>query len=253
MVLYINTFENMKFRFLVVCFMASTLKAQEQDFELSYIAEQMKAYCDIRNSRSQERRDLQNVTPRVGKAGPTGPQGIKGEPGSVDYDHVADLVQQKITVIENELKKIRSELNVCERMKTGLCPMKHNGNCYWAIKSPMTAVEGRALCQAVGGIAADVLDGVHFEKIRVYLATLASDSEHFWTGMNFNTKTRQVTLSDGTLAPHVYWHTGYPNASTGRTAILFSSESNPASNRVGYIDYYLDKSDNKQAGVICQI
>ncbi|XP_039253339.2 uncharacterized protein LOC120330444 isoform X2 [Styela clava] len=223
-----------------------------QNFELSYLAEQINSYCELKEGSGVVKPKV-TLVPKVGKAGPPGQRGPRGAPGVVDYNRVDDLVEQKLSVVEQELSSLKNSLLLYKRIKIGMCPMEYRDKCYWVIKSPMTAVVGRSICQSVGGQAADIVDADHFEILRKYISTIATNADDFWTGMNFNTQTRTATLFDGSAAPYVRWHPGYPNGASGRTVIAFNSEADVSNNNVGMWDYYPDKSDNKQAGVICEI
>ncbi|XP_039251922.2 uncharacterized protein LOC120329380 [Styela clava] len=226
--------------------------SKSQNFEFSYLAEQINSYCELKEGTGVVK-PTTTLIPKVGKAGPPGPRGFRGAPGVVDYDRVNDLVERKLSVVEQELASFKRELSLYERIKIGICPVEYQNKCYWVIKSSMTAVVGRAICQSVGGQAADIVDADHFEILRKYISTIASNGHDFWTGMNFNTRTRTATLSDGSVANYVRWHPGYPNGASGRTVLAFNSQSDASNNNVGMWDFYPDKNDHKKQGVICEI
>lgn len=208
----------------------------------------------------------------VGAKGEAGINGSKGEPGEPDNDKVEKMIAQRIHEVLNSEKTKYSNLStmlsdaydkigkmenetswLSQQAENGSdhCPMKYNGKCFWIIYRDSPKInfpQGSELCASQGGKPANIYSEDHFYMMMGYLTifTRKLGYVHVWIGMTYISQTKMASLTNGSRAPFIRWHAGYPTncCNMGLKAVTDWQSKNQY--------FYVHPSSSRFEGVICE-
>nr|XP_039270131.1 pulmonary surfactant-associated protein A-like [Styela clava] len=206
-----------------------------------------------------------------GEIGETGRRGEQGIPGVVDYGKVENITEAKVKLILNQqnermtemvnrMDKLATSLSRAEQKitqletKQGICHMKFENFCFWVERRTelINYQEGEQLCSGRGGYPANIYSKMHYEMITSYLRTQIWANEdiiYVWLGLKYNISTKETTLSDGSPAPYLQWHPGFPKPYANN--VYIGMHVRVPWNLLGR-DMYNHPTIAKRQGVLCQ-
>nr|XP_039255815.1 uncharacterized protein LOC120332603 [Styela clava] len=134
------------------------------------------------------------------------------------------------------------------------CDEVYDGKCYVLITNDnrLNVFEARASCHAIGANAANIYSKEHFNRMVALIRTrivIGLNYHHIWTGMELNTSTKGMYLSNGNPADYTRWFPGRP-FNPARSYVGIHVQSDPSHASHGMFD---ENATYKLLGVLCEI